>query len=1469
MKDWKKRAVVLMLALSGVSVRAAQWIDVTEQYIVNPNFLNNSNEGWTMEGYAGSTACNYACQEFWQGIWNFYQTVELPNGHYRISVNGYHRPSDNSAQAVQAHESGEETISSMLYANDVERPMRSIYSENLGDNNYSNACWGYATGNGGYWGNRTYVYYPNQMVSAAYCFAQGMYLNAIEVDVEDGTLNFGIRNEQYVASNWCIFTNWRLEVYTDPVLATTIKMNVSRHSMNIGDQYQLAATLMPKNVTIPKLTWTSSDESVATVDATGLVMAMNEGSATIAASTTDGSNLTAKCVITVNGNGDRLANLVFTEIQSANIDQTVDPSWNFGGWAELYNPNDQSVSLRGCWVSDEPANLQKVHISQIINVPAQGYRNLWFDHHDKYCLTQVDMKLNVEGGTLYLSDPDGQLICSVDYPPAVARCAYARKSLSADEWAWTSTPTPEYTNDEAEWAEVRLPAPEVDQPTQIFGSSLTVCVNIPNGATLRYTTDGSTPTADNGETSEDGLFYPNETTIYRFCLIGQGYLPSPVVTRTYILEDKTFDLPVISVVGNDRDLYGSDMGIMVKGNGNGRPGNGQATPCNWNMDWERSVNFEYLNTEGEMVINQETAMERCGGWSRAWIPYAFKIKANKQYELQNTLPYQFFDAKPYLKHKTLQMRNGGNDTQCRIKDPALQEIVFRSGIDIDCQAYQPVMHYINGKYAGVINMREPNNKHYIYANYGLDDDEIDQFEMSPDSGYIQKCGTYESMQRWYDLAEQCGTDDEAYDEICQMVDIDEYCNYMAVEMYLGNWDWPQNNVKGWKPVMEGGKFRFVLFDLDGSLNTTDPFNAFAGKRIYTFDKLYGEPMEHIQKEIEFVTIFQNMLQCERFRKQFIDTYCLVTGSVFEPNRCNEIINELANRVSDSQNIYNQVYWQSSTPWNTANTLISQLSKNRQTTMMRTLRNYQPMQLSSVTPQHVQLSSNLPEARLLVNGLPVPTNRFDGQLFAPITIKAQAPAGYKFAGWQQTGGNNSFALLSKESTWEYYDQGSLDGEDWTANDYDQSQWQSGQAPLGYFVGGDRYTNTYLDYGGNANSKRPTYYFRHQVHLDAAPKDYDLFQLNYTIDDGFIIYVNGQEAGRYNMPSGEVGYDTFASSYAPGNPDSGTLQLPASLFQQGDNTLAVEIHNNQANSTDIYWEAELIYSTDSEENRIVSTDETYTIPEEGDLVLVASYEPMSEAERREAGLSDAPVVVNEVSAGNSIYINEYEKKDDWIELYNTTDNDIDLEGMYLSDRSDNPKKCQITAHGTKASTIIPAHGYKIIWCSKRDTDTELHTNFKLENVDGTVVRLMASDSSWADSLVYCAHNGDQTVGRYPDGGAEVYLMTQPTISKANKLNTYAKVWTYTPDTLDTGLRSMVNRTGSMSIAYSGTELLVKSEEHANIVVCVYTTTGALVMRQPITLDNSHMRIGTSVLPNGIYVARAKDSEGNECATKFLKQ
>ena len=126
---------------------------------------------------------------------------------------------------------------------------------------------------------------------------------------------------------------------------------------------------------------------------------------------------------------------------------------------------------------------------------------------------------------------------------------------------------------------------------------------------------------------------------------------------------------------------------------------------------------------------------------------------------------------------------------------------------------------------------------------------------------------------------------------------------------------------------------------------------------------------------------------------------------------------------------------------------------------------------------------------------------------------------------------------------------------------------------------------------------------------------------------------------------------------------------------------------------------------------------------------------------------------------------------MELYNTTSEPIDVEGMFLIKGSKNPKKYEITKGVTTANTIIPAHGYLIIWCDKEAPLVQLHATFGLDN-DGDELRLMAADESWTDLFTVPAHKSDQTVGRYPDGASDIFVMNVPTIAKANIKTTYAE-------------------------------------------------------------------------------------------------
>ncbi len=1414
------------------------WTDVTDLFVVNPTFRNNSTEGWNWWSNASSQTANFDCMEFWNGYFNIQQTINgLAPGKYRLSAQAYYRDGPND-YAYWAHQNGEENHA-YLFGNTNSIPIHSVFDFSFTD--YYNNCWSYD--------NREF--YPDGMASGSEAFARGAYQNSLIFDVlSDGEALIGLYTNETISSNWCLFDNFKLEYGGEFVKATDLKITIDRDELIVGEKANCSFTISPEGVLFNKVKWSSNNTSVATVDENGVVTAVGAGSAVISAETIDGTNLRASVNITVDSGTVSDKSIVINEIMASNVDEFISPANNFDGWIEFYNPTNQPARLGGLYVSDDENDLAKWQIPDAFGVVnPHEYKLLWFDSNELYQLN-VPFKLDVDGGLVVISD-GSRVFAKQAYPEGLERISYARTSDGGETWGYAAQATPGKNNATVEFAETQLQAPAVDLPSQVFAGSLSVNVTIPAGCTLRYTTDGTLPTMTNGSTSTNGQFAVNETMSYRFRLFAKGMLPSRVTTRSYIYQDKDYSLPILSVVSDPRFLYDDYLGVMVRG-ANGRPGNGSSTRCNWNMDWERPVNFSYITEDGEMVINQDANLEMCGGWSRAFSPHAFKLKGNKELGGNKNLDYPFFKDKPYIRNRTLQVRNGGNDNTCRFKDPALQYIMQSSGIDIDVQSYQPVHEFINGQYIGVLNVREPNNKHYVYANYGWDEEDIDQFEMSPDSGYVQKCGDEVAFLHLVDELSPDAANPETYAEICKMLDIDAYANYMAAEMFMGNWDWPQNNVKGFRKT-EDGKFRFVVFDLDGAFNTNDPFNLFMGKEVYTFDQLYPVTLGRITAPIKFVTLFRNLLNNDGFRRKFIDAYSIMGGSVFEAKRALGIIDNLADRVNPAMRL------EGLSVNNTANSLRRSLERWL-SPATSALHNYYLMQLNNTSPQRSVLRSDVEGAQLLINGMQVPTGYFDGYLFPPVRLRAMPPAGYAFQGWVAANAEGQ-QLISYGDSWRYYDKGSLDNANWTAPSYSEDGWRQGSAPLGY---GKEDVNTTLDYGNNASQKRPTAYFRHAFNLDVTPSANDKMTLRFTIDDGLIVYVNGTEAGRYNMPDGQVSYNTYASSYAPGNPDNGVMELPVNLFRKGSNMIAVEVHNNSGSSTDLYWDAQLVTSIYGKTDTYFATSPEIDLPK-GDVNLVASFRPLTESEM--AVEKVCPVRINEVSASNDCFVNDYAKKADWVELYNTTDHEVDVEGMYLTDNLEKPTKYQITKGKTSANTVIPPHGYLVIWCDQRaTTNSALHASFKISG-NGDIMALYAADMSWCDVMAFDAHDGNSTVGRFPDGAADVYLMNVPTIEKANLLTSYM---TEVDQTVNIRERKIITAANGFRIVYGAQHLTVKNEDVLNgkADIGIYTTDGRLIEQQQVSLHHGSARISVAHLAPGFYVARATDSSHNQVACKFIR-
>ena len=1174
------------------------------------------------------------------------------------------------------------------------------------------------------------------------------------------------------------------------------------------------------------------------------------------------------------------AALVINELMASNAGMVMSPAINFDSWIEIYNPTSAAVSLKGMTLSDHRGYSWQLP-SSIGSVPAGGYKVIWMGSDDIRD-DQAPFKLDCDGGTIMLTDANGNVVVSQEYPEALSRTAWARTTDGGDEWGWTATPTAGESNATAIFADKRLDPPMVSAGSKLFNNSMVVTVDIPEGATLMYTTDGSLPAgpediptedpwtewvkngdcegedasclgrkngnsntiqyvitdgvgvndsrgvtvhsvrnaskdnstqffvytpdhiwqtgeqylftmkvradkaatikafaqkkpgqeiaksdwwggtstpvsmldgtynvttewkeitckgvitsdqadeqwqgggwwggggtatyslqtiafslninknADNNfyfdeiswaslpadytefptKESKDGKFNISSTTNYVFRLYQDGYLPSVPVTRSYIKNTNNYTLPIISIVGDRKFFTDPKIGFDCDGDGtNGKTGNGQDQPKNYNQPWDRPVNFSYLSPEGEMLFNQDVNISASGGWTRSQRFRSFKLKSSKTYDGQDHYNFSFFPQKPNIRSKSILVRNGGNDIwvhNARFMDPALETIVQRSGIDLDVQSYVPVIEYVNGELRGVLNMREPNNDKFAYANWGYDDKELDAFE-----NMTMKNGDDVALKRIFELARNINADG-AYDELKTLLDIDEFTNYMAVTFYLYNDDWPDNNMKAYRSRNDG-RYRFVSFDLDYAFKGC--FQESVDNPFTNFEKFKDDktaPRTSYNKEI--VNLFLNLLNHDDYRRKFIDTYCIVGGSVFKSARVNTIVDELLNKVKAMcQLMKSQGINDGHDPDRCATDIKNNLN-GRSSKMTDYLQKFKPMKISTVSRQAVMLKTDTEGARIFINGVEVPYADFEGHLFAPVTLRAEAPAGYRFAGWKK---------------------------------------------------------------GSAS-----------------------------------------------------------------------------------------------------------YSSETE----------ISLPSGNSLSFTATFTPLSANELAAEGIN--PVRINEVSAANGIHVNDLFKRNDWVELYNTTAQPIDVEGMYLSDNANKPQKWQITKGETDASTVIPAHGYLIIWCDKLEPVSQLHATFKLAAEGGDVL-LTAADESWSDRLTYPALASDQTAGRYPDGAADIYTMNVPTIAHANLTSSYLLP---VEQTWISGISDIAALTPSLSMRYVVGSLTVNATTDSRLDIDVVNAAGQLIARLNAHTDAyGHANVSLAHLPAGAYVARATDQQGRTTAVKFIK-
>jgi len=162
------------------------------------------------------------------------------------------------------------------------------------------------------------------------------------------------------------------------------------------------------------------------------------------------------------------------------------------------------------------------------------------------------------------------------------------------------------------------------------------------------------------------------------------------------------------------------------------------------------------------------------------------------------------------------------------------------------------------------------------------------------------------------------------------------------------------------------------------------------------------------------------------------------------------------------------------------------------------------------------------------------------------------------------------LVPFGAQWQYLDTGTNAGTSWRNSGFNDNGWASGSGPFGY---GDGDESTVVSEGNAPRNRHITTYFRHEFDMQSLPTD--PVNLRVHRDDGIVVYLNGAEILRDNMPAGFIGYRTRASSAVHGAAESAlqTIAIDPGLLLLGANQLAVEVHQFGPGSPDLSFDLQL--------------------------------------------------------------------------------------------------------------------------------------------------------------------------------------------------------------------------------------------------------------------------------------------------------
>lgn len=618
----------------------------------------------------------------------------------------------------------------------------------------------------------------------------------------------------------------------------------------------------------------------------------------------------------------------------------------------------------------------------------------------------TNFKLSASGTVVLLYSPTGSLVNGVSVPTLRTDDSYGRFPNGSATLKYLNPVTYNASNASSTsysgyWTDVVT----FSVPSGFYqsGQSITL-TKVSAGSTIRYTTDGSIPTANS--TVYTSPIYVSQNTVVRAACFATGYMAGAVETNTYFI-NQSVSLPVISLSTDPAGFFSEQTGIYVDGPASVTsqcPAEPHSCYNYW-QEWERAIHFEYFDINKTQKYEQDAGAKILGGWTRMLPVKSLQIRA-----LDGKFKYPFFTEpnKSHIKEfETFTLRSGGNDYESTLLRDAVNHRVLNANTcyenSIDFEAYTPVVVFINGAYWGIHTMRERKDKSFFENNFGTD--KVDWLEFDGTQPIHIKRGT---NSEWINTKDFVLNNDMSiannYTQASSMIDMDNYVDYFAAEIYHTNWDWPHNNIMYWKAKTPGSKWRFIYHDTDFAYGLFNFSSA-------TIDELNRMITDTTTKKNVHTPMLLSFLKNTTFRTKFLNRFADLMNTTYNSTNIKALYDNLATEINPEVDRHLAKWGNASKgaiggsryAWESNKNFVKDFMTNRNGSIRSQF--VSRYGLNGTTT--VTLNTNIVGAgKIKFNTIAPCTYPFTGTYFQtlPINVEVTANPGYVFTGWTSSVSN---------------------------------------------------------------------------------------------------------------------------------------------------------------------------------------------------------------------------------------------------------------------------------------------------------------------------------------------------------------------------------------------------------------------------------------------------------------------------------